>query len=90
MTKRDIVVAIAEETGHKQLVVQTIVQKTFDHIIQALAKGESVELRNFGVFKVKSRKGRVGRNPRTGDSVEVPTKKVASFKPGRIMKERIE
>ncbi len=90
MTKRDIVVAIAEETGHKQLVVQTIVQKTFDHIIKALAKEESVELRNFGVFKVKSRKGRVGRNPRTGEFVKVPTKKVATFKPGRIMKERIE
>ena len=89
MTKRDIAVAISEQTGYKQLMVQAVVQKTFDHIIQSLSEGETVELRNFGVFKVKSRKGRVGRNPLTGESVTVPTKKVATFKPGQIMKERV-
>lgn len=89
MTKRDIAIAIAEETGYKQLMVQAVVQKTFDHIVTSLARGETVELRNFGVFKVKDRKGRVGRNPRTGESVDVPTKRVAVFKPGRIMKERV-
>lgn len=89
MTKRDIATRIAEETGVKQLVVQQIVQKTFDHIVAALARGETVELRNFGVFKVKARKGRIGRNPRTGDVVDVPPKKTAVFKPGRIMKDRV-
>ena len=55
---------------------------TFDIIIDVLAKGEKIELRNFGVFKTKSRKGRMGRNPRTGQQVPVKAKRVAVFKPG--------
>jgi len=89
MTKKDIVLKIAEETGIKQIDVKKVVQKTLDKVVQALAQGEKVELRNFGVFKVKSRKGRTGRNPRTGEVVPVPPKKVAVFKPGLIMKKRI-
>ncbi len=89
MTKKDIVLKIAEETGIKQIDVKKVVQKTLDKIIESLAQGEKVELRNFGVFKVKSRKGRTGRNPRTGEVVPVPPKKVAIFKPGLIMKRKI-
>lgn len=90
MTKKDIVIKIAEETDLKQIDVKKIVQKTLDCIIDSLANGETVELRNFGVFKVKSRKARRGRNPRTGTEVPVPPKKVAIFKPGLIMKARIK
>ncbi|MBM3252694.1 MAG: integration host factor subunit beta [Candidatus Omnitrophica bacterium] len=90
MTKKDIVMRIAEETDLKQIDVKKIVQKTLDCIIDSLANGETVELRNFGVFKVKSRKARRGRNPRTGTEVPVPPKKVAIFKPGLIMKARIK
>ena len=89
MTKKDIVLKIAEETGIKQIDVKMVVQKTLDKIIESLAHGEKVELRNFGVFKVKSRKGRTGRNPRTGEVVPVPPKKVGIFKPGLIMKRKI-
>jgi nucleoid DNA-binding protein len=89
MTKKDIVLKIAEETGIKQIDVKKVVQKTLDKIIESLAQGKKVELRNFGVFKVKSRKGRTGRNPRTGEVVPVPPKKVAVFKPGLIMKKKI-
>lgn len=89
MTKKDIVLKIAEETGIKQIDVKMVVQKTLDKIIESLAQGEKVELRNFGVFKVKSRKGRTGRNPRTGEVVPVPPKRVAIFKPGLIMKRKI-
>ncbi len=89
MTKKDIVLKIAEETGIKQIDVKKVVQKTLDKIIESLSQGEKVELRNFGVFKVKSRKGRTGRNPRTGEVVPVPPKKVAVFKPGLIMKKKI-
>ncbi|MDP3789982.1 MAG: HU family DNA-binding protein, partial [Candidatus Omnitrophota bacterium] len=64
MTKKDIVVRIADETGVKQTDVKNVVQKYLDYVIDSLAKGETVELRNFGVFKVKTRKGRMGRNPR--------------------------
>ena len=88
-TKKDIVLKIAEETGIKQIDVKKVVQKTLDSIIQSLARGETVELRNFGIFKVKSRKGRTGRNPRTGESVPVPPKKVSVFKPGLHMKQNI-
>ena len=63
-----------------------VVQRTLDIIIEALSKGETVELRNFGIFKVKSRRGRTARNPRTGAQVAVPPKKVVAFKPGLFMK----
>jgi len=89
MTKKDIVLKIAEETGIKQIDVKKVVQKTLDRIVEALDRGETVELRNFGIFKVKSRKGRVGRNPRTGESVTIPDKKVVSFKAGLVMKDKV-
>ena len=63
LTKRDLVVRISEETGLVQQQVFDVVQKTLDYITEALAKGDKVELRNFGVFEVKVRKARVGRNP---------------------------
>ena len=89
MTKKEIVLKIAEEADFKQVDVKRIVQKTFDQIIQALSRGETVELRNFGVFKVKSRKPRIGRNPKTGVTVPIPEKRVVSFKSGMIMKHRV-
>ncbi|MFC1624103.1 HU family DNA-binding protein [Candidatus Omnitrophota bacterium] len=90
MTKKDIVVKIANESGIKQIDVKKTVQMTFDIIIDTLAKGEKIELRNFGVFKTKSRKGRMGRNPRTGQQVPVAPKRVAVFKPGLIMKAKVK
>lgn len=86
MTKKDIVLKVAEKNGIKQQDVKKIVQGTLDSIIESLAEGQTVELRNFGVFKVKSRRGRMGRNPRTGQQVPVAPKKVVVFKPGLIMK----
>ena len=90
MTKKDIVMKIAVDTNIKQIDVKKVVQMTFDIIIDALARGEKIELRNFGVFKTKSRKGRMGRNPRTGVQVPVPPKKVAIFKPGLVMKAKVK
>ena len=90
MTKKDIVLKITDMTGIKQVDVKTIVQKTFDVIIDSLIRSEKVELRNFGVFKIKERKARFGRNPRTGESVPVPPRKVVIFKPGLEMKQRIK
>lgn len=90
MTKKDIAIKIADDTGIKQIVVKKIVQKMLDSIIDILAAGETIELRNFGIFKVKSRKGRTGRNPRTGETVPVPPKKVVVFKPGLIMKQKVK
>ena len=90
MTKKDIIMKISEETGLKQVDVKEVVQRTFDIIIESLYAGDKVELRNFGIFKVKTRKGRLGRNPRTGDSVSIPDKKVVSFKAGMKMKSDVE
>jgi nucleoid DNA-binding protein len=90
VTKKDIVMKIAEETGIKQIHVKKVVQRTFDNIIDILNRGESIELRNFGVFKVKVRKGRMGRNPRTGTQVPIPDKKVVTFKPGMVMKAKVK
>ena len=89
MTKKDLVLKIAEDAGLKQVDVKKVVQMMLDLMTDALAKGERIELRNFGIFKVKVRKGRTGRNPRTGETVPVPSKKVAVFKPGLIMKKNV-
>ena len=89
MTKKDIVLRITDMTGIKQVDVKRIVQKTFDVIVDSLVRSEKVELRNFGVFKIKERKARFGRNPRTGESVPVPPRKVVVFKPGLEMKHKI-
>ncbi len=75
------------ETCEEQ--VLDVVQKTLDHISDALTQGKTIELRNFGVFEVKTRKPRKARNPRTGDEVFVPEKKVVTFKPGRVMEAKI-
>jgi integration host factor subunit beta len=90
MTKKDIVLKITDMTGIKQVDVKKIVQKTFDSIIESLVRNEKVELRNFGVFKIKERKARFGRNPRTGESVPVPPRKVVVFKSGLEMKQKIK
>ncbi|MFH1093378.1 MAG: HU family DNA-binding protein [Candidatus Omnitrophota bacterium] len=90
MTKKDIVLKIANETKMKQQDIKKVVQKALDCIIDSLVNGKTVELRNFGIFKVKSRRGRTGRNPRTGEIVPVPPKRVVVFKPGLEMKKLVK
>ena len=90
MTKKDIVMKVSNETNLTQIDVKKIVQRTLDVVVESLERGETVELRNFGVFKVKSRRGRLGRNPRTGQEVSVPEKKVVVFKPGLILKQKVK
>ena len=90
MRKRDIVVKISQDIGIKQIIVASVVQKTFDVIQEALKAGERIELRNFGVFYVRKRKKRVGRNPKTGAVVPVPERRIVAFKPGLEMKQDIK
>ncbi|MFH1641011.1 MAG: HU family DNA-binding protein [Candidatus Omnitrophota bacterium] len=90
MTKKDIILKVSDDTNLKQIDVKKVVQKTFDCIVEALVRGEKIELRNFGVFKIKQRKSRTGRNPRTGQVVPVPPKKVVIFKPGLEMKTEVK
>jgi len=90
MTKRDLVVRISEETGLVQQDVLNVVQKTLDYIGEAVAQGTKVELRNFGVFEVKVRKARVGRNPNApAADVRIPPRAVVKFKPGKEMREAV-
>ena len=88
-TKKDIVRTIAEESGLTQQTAKELVQNTLDAIVQILADNGRIELRNFGVFECKERKARIGRNPKTGDPVDVPAKFVVTFKPGKAMENRI-
>jgi nucleoid DNA-binding protein len=90
MRKRDIVLKISQDTGIKQVVVRDVVQKTFDTILEALKNGQRIELRNFGVFHLKKRKKRIGRNPKTGEVVPVPERNTVAFKPGLDMKKFIK
>ena len=89
MTKKEIVTKISDQTDIKQIDVKRIVQMALDFIVESLSRGETVELRNFGILKVKSRKARMARNPKTGESVPVAAKKTVTFKPGLVMKEKV-
>ena len=90
LTKRDIVIRISEETGLIQSQVFEVVQKTLDQIAEALAKGDKVELRNFGVFDVKIRKARVGRNPNKPETdVPIPARAMVKFKAGKEMRAEV-
>jgi len=89
-TKKDIVKEIAERTGLTQAITKRVVQETLDAILDALAREGRIELRNFGVFVVRTRAERRARNPKTGEDVIVPSKRVVGFKPGRGMEARIK
>jgi nucleoid DNA-binding protein len=87
LTKRDLVMRISDETGLNQGQVFDVVQKTLDHITGTLAEGGKVEIRKFGVFEVKIRKARVGRNPhRPETDVPIPARAMVKFKAGKEMK----
>jgi nucleoid DNA-binding protein len=91
MTKREIVVTISKETKLIQKDVARIVQATFDHLSDELAKGHKIELRNFGVFECKVRKSRKGRNPKQPkNEVVIPERVVVKFRAGRELKERVD
>ena len=91
MTKRDFVVRIANEVGLTQNQVQVVVQKFIDYVSNELSTGKTIELRNFGVFEVKVRKSRVGRNPnRPEKTVVIPERSVVKFRAGKELKDRVE
>ena len=91
LTKRDIVVAISNQTGMVQHQVFDVVQRTLDKITDCLANNIPVELRNFGVFQPRLTKPRVGRNPnQPGSSFVIPPRVTVKFKAGKIMRQRVE
>jgi len=91
LTKRDIVVAISNQTGMVQHQVFDVVQRTLDKITDSLASNVPVELRNFGVFLPRLTKPRVGRNPnQPGSSFVIPPRATVKFKAGKVMRQRVE
>ncbi len=90
MIKSELIQKIADDNPHLfQRDVERIVSTVFDEIIEAMAQGHRVELRGFGAFSVKKREARLGRNPRTGDSVAVEEKHVPFFKTGKLLRDRL-
>jgi len=90
MTKSELILRLAEKNPHLfQRDIERIVNTVFETITLALAKGQRVELRGFGAFSVKHREARTGRNPRTGDSVEVAEKFIPFFKTGKQLRDRL-
>ena len=91
MTKSELVEIIANYQDQiTRREAEVVVSTIFAAISDALTRGERVELRGFGSFYTKQRNARVGRNPKTGDAVQVPAKVVPQFKPGKELRERVD
>ena len=90
MTKSQLIQKLAEENPHLYMRdIERLVDAVFERITQALVDGDRVELRGFGAFSVKHRDARVGRNPRTGETVNVEAKKLPFFKTGKALREKL-
>ena len=90
MIRSELIQKISEENPHLfQRDVERIVNTVFEEIIDAMSRGDRVELRGFGAFSVKKRDSRQGRNPRTGESVSVEEKHVPFFKTGKLLRDRL-
>jgi integration host factor subunit beta len=89
MTKADLVEMVAESSDLPRKQADEVVQVILESIIAALSRGEKVELRGFGSFRIRRRGERNGRNPKTGDRVHVPPKKIPYFKPGKHLREEL-
>ncbi|NJL28637.1 MAG: integration host factor subunit beta [Thermoanaerobaculia bacterium] len=87
MTKAELVEEVAAITLLTKKHAEIIVNTVFESIVDSLRAGEKIELRGFGSFRIRNRGARVGRNPKTGDKVEVPAKRIPYFKPGKELKE---
>lgn len=87
LTKADLIEEVLRVTELPRKESETVVETIFDSIIDALQKGEKIEIRGFGSFRTRQRRGRTGRNPKTGAKVEVPAKKIPFFKPSKELKD---
>jgi integration host factor subunit beta len=89
MTKADLIDEVSKLSNLTKTETETIVNTIFDNITDALAKGDKVELRGFGSFRIRHRNSRKGRNPKTGTAVDVPEKRVPFFKVGKRLRELV-
>lgn len=89
MTKAELVDEVARATQLTKKHAEIIVNTVFDSIVHSLKEGEKIELRGFGSFRIRHRGPRLGRNPKTGERVEVPAKRIPYFKPGKELREML-
>jgi integration host factor subunit beta len=89
MTKADLIDELSRVSNLTKKETELIVNTVFDNITEALARGDKVELRGFGSFRIRQRNSRKGRNPKTGDAVSVPEKRVPFFKVGKRLRELV-
>lgn len=90
MTKAELVEMVAEEINLTKKQTEVIVNILFNSITEALSRGDKVELRGFGSFRIRNRNPREGRNPKTGDTVHIPAKKVPFFKAGKELRAMVD
>ena len=89
LTKADLVEEVARSTQLTKKQAEEIVNTVFRTIVESLQTGRKIELRGFGSFRIRNRGARMGRNPKTGEKVEVPPKRIPYFKPGKELKEQL-
>lgn len=89
MNKTELIAAVAERTGVTKKDAERVVSATFDTIAAQLAAGEKVQVTGFGIFEVKEREARVGRNPLTGEAIQIAASRTPAFKPGKALKDSV-
>ena len=89
MTKADLIDEVSRVSELTRKDSETIVESIFDSVVRSLRAGDKIEIRGFGSFRTRQRRARIGRNPKTGDRVEVPPKKIPFFKPSKELKDLV-
>ena len=90
ITRQDLAEAVYREIGLSRSESSTLVEAVIDHIGDSLEKGEHVKMAGFGTFSLRDKKGRVGRNPKTGEEVPITPRRVLIFKPSQVLRERVD
>ena len=89
MNKTELIAAVAEKTGMTKKDAERVINATVDTITEALVKGEKVSMSGFGIFEVKAREARVGRNPRTKETIQIPATRLPAFKASSALKNAV-
>ena len=89
MTKTELIAAVAEKTGLTKKDAERVVNATVETITESLVKGDKVQLSGFGIFEVKAREARIGRNPRTKESIQIPATTLPAFKASKTLKDAV-
>ena len=90
MNKAELVAAVSEKTGNTKKDVDKVVSAVFESIMESLGAGEKVQIIGFGTFAARERKGRQGRNPATGEPIQIPAAKAPTFKAGKVLKDSLK